>query len=152
MPDLMSKIFEMALLKGMRTLTAYAMLAVSYTFLTGLELVGEEKFWFLTDKDVGAWRVFKIFAIFILKSIYVCSIVHVILTLLESINIDLADFLYRFASLIFISISLFGVFGRDRVPELAEIDLFIFYSFAVWGVHFQSEANSMNSKFNEYNK
>lgn len=139
MSELVPKIADISTLKGISMLLALPMICVAYTFQTGLEIFIDNEIWLgVNPEDSDAWRNFKVFIIFILKSLWIsffAAIFYGVLTVLHE-HVDFP--VIYVSSVILIAIALLGIFGQEKIPELKAIDRFWFYAFIVWGVYLQT--------------
>jgi len=139
MSELVPKIADISTLKGISMLLALPMLCVAYTFQTGLEINVDGSIWLGLEADDGEkFKVFKIFMIFILKSLWISFFAGIFYTAITFVHFYFEfPFLY-IVSVILIAIALLGIFGTDKIPEIKNIDKFWYYSLIVWGVFLQT--------------
>jgi len=150
MSELVPKIADIATLKGISMLLALPMLCVAYTFQTGLEIAWDGSVWLALSSDDGqALQTFKLFFIFICKSLWVsffAAMAYGAISLLH--YVWPFPFLYV-TSVVLIAVALFGIFGAQKFEPLQEVEKFWFYSFIVWGVFLQTMREQLDESFNQ---
>lgn len=150
MSELVPKIADIATLKGISMLLALPMLCVAYTFQTGLEIGWDGSVWLALNPDDGqALQTFKLFFIFVCKSLWVSFFAALAYGAVSFLHYVWSfPFLYV-TSVVLIAVALFGIFGAQKFEPLQEVEKFWFYSFIVWGVFLQAMREQLDESFNQ---
>lgn len=150
MSELVPKISDIATLKGISMLLALPMLCVAYTLQTGLEIAwGSTELLALKSDDGQTLQTFKLFFIFICKSLWVSFFAALAYGLVSWLHYEWSfPFLYV-TSVVLIAVALFGIFGVQQFEPLQEVEKFWFYSFIVWGVFLQSMREQLDESFKQ---
>lgn len=142
--DITPKISDAKSLQDLSKIFALPMVAVAYIFQTGPVISWDGNVWLeIVTGLPPEIQIRRLFFIFVLKSIWSGAIAAFAYAVLAYAHIATHDFLLPIIASMLFAVSLFGLFGVSRFPQLKQIDNFWFYAAMVWAFFLTAMAEQL---------
>lgn len=145
MADIIPKLTDVSGLKAASTLLALPMLCVAYVLQDGAQVGFDGHVWLSIPSDLDqTFQLRRLLFIFVLKALWVAFWGMIGYGVLAWAHFTSNFPLLQTASVVLLSVGIFGIFGQKTYPQLDAMSNYWFYCSIVWALFLGSMAEQID--------